>query len=535
MDTYIARVARAWEPYTTPDGEVLDPLDPADSGDNYGVILLADVMLREAARQSDQALAETGQHIVEKAAALPQISGPFNLLAIASLWRDGQAGRFPAATWAQIGGLVALLAEHITPPSEGSCFTTPGCYTNWRLVWSAGAGALAAGGILGKLGSASVVARDIRSDLALATSHAGTPASPSPLPGVRELSDPGSEPPAYHLFSSALLELIAEANPSAMTAGIQRLRQQAAHYALELMAPDGQLSYAGRSLDQSWVQAAAADLGSRQTILDPARANQWLSFADRAVSYLLSAYPPRPDGIVPIVPGLLADWSPAIMDGYAALSQYEGLMLWFLSDALDHWPSVSAPRASLPADASTYLVGDLHSSGLVWGRSGRVWWSLMGRTTAHDPRSTQGLASVKVQTSLGWRDLLALRPLHSAVSTAWTLTLAGGRTATPFFTSVRGDGHRAMLTGSWRLSSGHAVAPASWMIHTTRSGVALSITRPPRSQLKASTWLPEIGAHLLADGATLRHGACMVSASGYACPLTLRWGRGANASLELWP
>ncbi len=117
-----------------------------------------------------------------------------------------------------------------------------------------------------------------------------------------------------------------------------KLRRQADRYALEMMAPDGQLSLSGRSLDQSWVQAAAAALGARRAALEPASGGAWRAYAQRAVSYLLAAYPLQPDGLLPIVPGLDFDWSPSIMDGYAALNQYEGLTLWLLSDALAKWP-----------------------------------------------------------------------------------------------------------------------------------------------------------------------------------------------------
>jgi hypothetical protein len=522
LDASIARVARAWGPYTTPDGQVLDPLNPADSGDNYGVILLADVMLKAAARDDDITLAETGARIVSKLASLPNLSGPFNLLAIALLLRDGQQGRFPAGVWTRLGRLVTALAARASSAGETGCLMVPDCYSNWRLVWSAGAATLLASG------NSLTSAADITDDLALAVAHAALSVAPAPLPGARELSDPGSEPPSYHLFSCALLELIAEADPAAITPPVAALREQADRYALLLMAPDGQLSYAGRSLDQSWVQAAGAALGARQATQDPAHAAQWRRFADRAVSYLLSAYPTRPDGVLPIVPGLLADWSPAIMDSYAALDQYEGLTLWFLTDALEHWPEVSATRAPLPGDAPNLLVGDLRSSGLVWGRSGSVWWALSGHSTATtDPRSTQGLVAVKVQTASGWHDLLALRPLQSGLSSVWTLRLPGGQRATPIFTAIRGNGHRAVLSGSYRLTNGHAVAPTTWTLTTWGAGITLAMTRPARTTLQTTVWLGDADPRLLAGTGSSQPGRCIVTASGRACPVTLTWKPGA--------
>ena len=42
LSDYITGIARAWEPYVQANGHVTDPLDPADGGDNYGVIMMAD-------------------------------------------------------------------------------------------------------------------------------------------------------------------------------------------------------------------------------------------------------------------------------------------------------------------------------------------------------------------------------------------------------------------------------------------------------------------------------------------------------------
>lgn len=536
LDSYVTSVARAWEPLMTPDGQVIDPLDPADSGDNYGVIMLADVMLRAAARHGDMALAEAGERIVVKTASLPSLTGPFNLLAVASLWRDGQLGRFPADAWGRLSLSVRTLAERIERPNGDGCWTTPGCYTNWRLVWAAGASELLAAGITPRTGegaSAAAATGEIHRDLALAVRYAGTPASPSPLQGAQELSDPASEPPSYALFSSALLELIAEADPSAITPAVARLREQAAHYDLLLMAPDGQLSYTGRSLDQSWVQAAGALLGSRQAVVDPAHAGGWRSFGDRALAYLAGAYPSRSDGIVPIVPGLLTNWSPSIVDNYAALDQYEGLTLWFLSEALDSWPEVTAARAPLPVDASDFLVGDLRSSGLVWGRAGSVWWALSGHTTAHDSRSTQGLVAVKFNTATGWRDLTALRPLGARQASVWTLRLPGGRQAVPVFTSVHGDGALAALDGSYWGSNTARLGPVHWSIDALPRDIRLSMSKPARTALRTTIWTAPAGAVVSGEHGAASPGRCVVTASGTGCPVSLAWRGGTSSSLVL--
>jgi hypothetical protein len=567
LNAYIASVARAWEPYTTADGRVEDPLDPADTGDNYGVIMLADVMLKEAKLTGDGGLQATGERILDSALTLPIPNDPFNLLAIAATIHDGERGLFPASVWEALQAPLMWRAGQIEQPAGESCLTEPGCYGNWRLVWAAGAALLTHDRIEGEPGSLAVepavVKAQIRTDLGLAVAHAGAPLeslangearehgkqgapvalTSSPEGGIaRELSDPGSEPVAYELFSTFMLESIGESDPQAITPAVAKLRRQADRYALEMMAPDGQLSLSGRSLDQSWVQAAAAALGARRAALEPASALAWRAYAQRAVAYLQAAYPLRPSGLLAIVPGLEDEWSPSIMDRYAALNQYEGLTLWLLSDALAKWPPTDAPQAPLPADDRELLVDDLASSGLVWGRAGGVWWELAGRATSSDPRAAQGLVAVKVRAgrgegaALGWRDLLALRPIHGRQTSAWSLSYADGTVATPVFTGVRGAGARVLLLGRYRAVDGRVLARVGWTLRATANGVRLSMTMPAKTALRTTVWLtPERLGHarLLAPGATIAHGACTVSASGGACPATIYWHNRRTATLAI--
>jgi hypothetical protein len=556
LDRYTAGIARAWEPYTTADGRVSDPLDPADTGDNYGVILLADVMLKTARRDGDTALEETGERIIKSALTQPVLSDPFNLLAIAATIRDGERGELPAGVWERISAPLLHRAGEIGAPTEATCLIVPGCYDNWRLVWSAGASLLVADGVTGQpgslAGSKAYVARQIKEDLSLAVTHAGAPLLVGPSdPGgsaaggpARELSDPGAEPAAYELFSTFMLELVGEADPDAIGPKVARLRRQADRYALDMMAPDGQLSLSGRSLDQSWVQAAAAALGARRARLDPALADSWRAYADRALSYLFASYPLEPDGLLPIVPGLGLQWDPSIVDVYAAMNQYEGLTLWLLSDALSRWPHTEASRGALPADEPRSLFDDLASSGLVWGRKGGVWWELSGLGKGTDPRSAQGLVAVKVTEGTGWRDLLALRPREGGPSSAWTLSLAHGGTATPVFAKARGSGGKMVLSGVYRRANGHRlmngrhVTRAKATLLTTASGIELSISVPAKTTLTTTVWLAGgtpgasiAGVH--ARDATTATQACTVTASGLACPVTVSWRKHGTATLEV--
>jgi hypothetical protein len=531
VEGLVASQAALWQSYTTPDGRIVDPLDPADSGDNYGVVLLADVMLRQAARSGDAQLAATAEKIVLRTAALPLLSGPFYLLALAVLLRDGERSYFPSQVWRRIGGVVAGLAHRIQPETRHVCLIEPGCYNNWRLVWAAGESTLlaSAGGGFSALEASGVPAKEseIDGNLLLAMRHRGALAHGVPGGGLaRELSDPGTEPQAYEIFSAVMLELVLEERASARTRDVERLRDEVDRYALAMMSPDGQLSRSGRSLDESWVQAGGVDLGLRRA--EEGSPGPWRAFADRAFDYLTASYPVLPDGLLSIVPGLGSDWRRSIVDRYAAFAQYSGLTLWLLSDALSHMPHDS-DIAPLPADQRISLVNDLRTSGTVWGRSGNVWWELQGRAAGADPRSAQGVVAVKLQLDGRWRDVLALRPLARRLRSTWTLTTARGRLARPVFTHVAGTGARAVLRGYWR-EKGRRGAPVTWTLEARGSGVLLSMSRPPGAKLQTTLWLAPEGRDTPVR-AKVRRGACLVSASGLACPQTLTW---TNAPAKLY-
>lgn len=221
------------------------------------------------------------------------------------------------------------------------------------------------------------------------------------------------------------------------------------------------------------------------------------------------------------------------MDGYAALNQYEGLTLWLLSDALAKWPATEGPQAPLPADNRELLVDDLASSGLVWGRSGSVWWELAGRATSSDPRGAQGLVAVKSSDASGWRDLLALRPIHGKSSSAWTLTYANGTVATPTFTGVHGTGRRVLLLGRYKATGGRVLGRVRWTLRASATGVELSMSMPAKTTLHTTIWLAPEHQHLAAPGATITHGTCTVTASGGACPVTIYWRDRRTATLEV--
>ena len=504
-------------------------------GDGVGSILLADSMLQLDKTAPDSALEHTAENIISGAAQFSKLPGAFNLFAIGALLGDGRNGKFNPDVWAQIEPDVATMVAKNTETVSGGCLPVSTCYNNWRLVWSLGATSYLASGMLGQEGSGVSNAGQIRAtvanNLSMATTHAGKLLASNIGGEAAELSDTRSEPVSYHTLSTTLLDMLGTQTPLAANTRIKKLMRLADRFSLDLMAPDGQMSMSGRSLDLSWVQAAAADLGARRAKEDPAHAPQWRSFADRAMSYLLDKYTVRPDGIVPIAPGLASNnWDQGILDYYAHENQYAGFTSWFLADALAHWPSATAARANIPADKRGLLVNDAHTSGQVWGRGGNVWWNLYARDTSADLRQEQGVVDVKVSTPGGWQDLLALRPEFSPYSSAWYLQAPNGSRARPAFLRVHGDGEHAVLNGNFR--DAHST-PTTWDLRVIKNGIRLAMSKPPRDKLVSTLWLPDDQVALSAPNSHIVRQAPIVTASGNTYPVTIEWGRGKQATLSL--
>ena len=530
IEDYLVRATTAWEAYTTPSGQIVDPLVPTVSQDNYGSIMLADTMLQLSARDHDQRLSATGAAIINQSLQLPETNGPFNLEAVAELIRDGEAGLFPSGYWPEIAGAARAFAAHIVGAAKtGHCLPVPGCYNNWRLVWASGVLSLLQSGV--PLAGAPTLEAEALGDLHQAVRALSKPARPTLIPGAAELSDPGAEPLAYAVFSAAQLEEVADAAPASWDLQDQHLRARADGWLLQLMAPDGQLVYAGRSLDQSWAQTAGVYVGARESTLDPVRAAEWEEFSSRAFSYLETAYAPGTNGTIPVVPGLSTAPEPGIMDPYASDSCYGGMTLFWLMEALDHWPSVQPP-APLPADSPHFVIGDLRSSGLVWGRSGSLWWSVQGRRVCGaDPRCEQGLAAAKLWTGQRWQDLLALRPIRRGQTSQWELEFAHRYKVAPQFTSVDVIAGAAVLHGFY-YGPRRRRHRLRWRVRATATGVVVTMTPTPKAVTSAKIWLAP-GAEAEAANAVVTREAEVATASGPATPVSLRWAAGKTPRVEI--
>ena len=319
LESFSTEVERAWEEVTDEDGAVADPLQPDRGRFNYGTLMLAAAQLRGAERSADDSLADAA---IRQTLGTIERGGPqdtYYLLGAGTMLRDGLAGRFPERAWRRIAEPLSRWIGSFPPYVEND-FANPTHYSNRKLVWAVGALALAQSGVAATAPGAPAAdpaalraeVTRIVSGLAVryAARHAGTD-----LPArMRASSDRVHFPNAYHVFSVYLLELLYAADPGVFSPEALRLREEAGRYALALMAPDGQVTHTGGSLEQSWVLAAAAAYGARRAREGGPLAAAFRTFADRAAARLLHVHGRLSDGTTPIVPGLRVQWSPAITD-----------------------------------------------------------------------------------------------------------------------------------------------------------------------------------------------------------------------------
>ena len=394
-----------------------------------------------------------------------------------------------------------------------------------------------ASGLVGEPGSIAEHPALLRAEVARIVSEL-VPANAGPVvrtpygPG-RVLSDPGGQPNAYHVFSVLLLEHIFEADPGVFSAAALSVREEAGRYALALMAPDGQLTHSGRSMEQSWVLAAAADLGAMRAAHGGPDAAAWRAFADRALNRLVRVHGTFADGTTPVVPGLRQRRDQSIADHYSSMSQYNGLSLYLIEHAAAHWPETvagdPAAREGLTADLA---VG---GSGLVWGRAGKVWWAIQGwRAASDDGRYSQGIVNVKVRARGGWRELLASRPHRGAPRIDWTLRTRRGAARLALIRAT-GNGAHAVLTGHWHIA-GRPVRRARWDVRV-RAGALHVATEPLRrdERVRAAVWASP-RAKSLGTSANVRASAaiaCTVTAGGRACARTIRSHRAGRVHVTI--
>jgi hypothetical protein len=235
--------------------------------------------------------------------------------------------------------------------------------------------------------------------------------------GPYVLSDAPDYPPAYLALTAALYARVVQALGDDAGAGARRLLRRAADASLLVAAPDGDISYWGRSQGQVWASpsaAYAAGVAAELPGTPAGRARSYRALARSTLDRLRQAYPVGPRGQY-VVPGLRPSLRGAhrMMDEYAGAPSMGGLALMMLNWTIDETRPAPAGTPAPEGDHATALGRSDGRVGVV--RDGPFWYSVRMRPTRHrlyagDLRYDAGLVALKRRFQSGWRDVLPIRP-----------------------------------------------------------------------------------------------------------------------------
>ena len=479
------RTAAQWAGMLTPANVFQNPW-PADVALGHGSFVppgLAYGVHAAGLRRDDAALVAAAERAWPNAVA-PERASAFDMLATAYAYTTLDLG---APRRAQLAG---YLSRYGIPVNGAVCIAAPRCYNNLKLVDAATVLAITGAGIratdpaarladpaAARAAAARIVNRRVAlvADFGLRATAAGV--------GRRGavLSDPPSDPTAYHALSAFMLDLaVRELGEDAARAAHRAHRATLEALAL-LLSPDGDASYLGRGQAQVWVPALAAGALAAGARAFPARAPRYLGAARAAIRRLERLHATRDRGF-DVVPGAAARATTAGLDPYVHTVAYNGLALFGLGvarDALRRVPRRMPVRAAPGARA--LMLADPDATGLGVTGDGHTWMAVHAiRRNTTDLRHDIGLLALKRRTPLGWRDLLAARPRTEATAeTAGPALIRRGVAIPPAGRDLDVRPGRVRFTADYA-ARGELIRRVTLTWRLTRRGARLRLTGAKR-------------------------------------------------------
>jgi hypothetical protein len=238
------------------------------------------------------------------------------------------------------------------------------------------------------------------------------------------ISDPPWNPLAYHAFSLALLAQAIELLGPQAPASARALLVDGARASAALIAPDGDLSYFGRSQEQAWalpMTAYGAEVAALQPGVSHVLARRLRTLSLRALTRLRDLYAGGPYGLF-ITPALGEDVRGGIsgLDAYAAAVTYTATTLIWLDNTIEQLDASDVRPLPLTSDRAGASVLARGASAFAVVRTANAWYVVKQgpgqRVTdapdfSRDLRYDFGLIALKARGTDGaWRDVLRLRP-----------------------------------------------------------------------------------------------------------------------------
>lgn len=528
------RASEAWLERQTVDGTFVDPLTE-DAVPDYGSALIGYGLLRAGRRRGDDRLVSAGTRAMESMLGVaPTDRGVF------SVWAMGEAYDFASR---RLGGHPSMRAarpafesylraagEPYLSSNLVACRRQPECFHNHELVETLSDLRLLRTGLrttrLGaKLADRPRLARVVRRGLGNAAAAVGTRSRtswPGPKRGLGLLSDSGNFALAYHPLATALLARAVSILGDRSPERLRRALRRAADSLAALTAPDGDVSYLGRSQQDSWSVAAALYVGVAMAARSGSgsRRARYAALAERALARLRRVYgADRGDiSVLPRRRSLSA--GSAGLESYASTVNFAGLTIYVLNLAADearHSPPLEP--GPLPADTQGWFL-DPAQADLALVREGPLWFAVHGRTyelfprfygshrlLVRDPgpdpldlRYDFGLLALKWRDGQGaWHDLLRPRPLQgarSATESAGPVMVRPGRRFLPFGRRIEVQpGGVVVVNGGFRAPGGRPLPRrVRFRFSPLGDGVRLDFPARRGDSLRLKTYLPSATA-----------------------------------------
>ena len=287
------------------------------------------------------------------------------------------------------------------------------------------------------------------------------------------LSDPASNPPAYHSLCLGFYARAVDLLGSRATAPARRALRSVVRASLHLAGPDGDVSYAGRSQEQAWTLACTAygaEVAAALPGVGEREQRRARALSERALLRLAEAYEVGPAGLW-ITPALAKDHDAGLrgLDGYAGASVYNGLTLVLLEWAIQRMGGRPRETAQIPADEDHAVRLSRREGELAIVRQGGRWWAVKRAISRadfpSDLRYDFGLHALKAEAAGGgWRDLAPIRPRTDGAraDSAGPILRVGNRRGLPYGRRMRVDDD-----GVVRVGGGFMTDRGDWL----RSGV----------------------------------------------------------------
>jgi len=352
------------------------------------------------------------------------------------------------------------------------------------------------GTILADLGSSvGLVEKLVNRELLISTAE-GT--ARTGRAGLTTLATDG--PLAYHMLTLAYTGRALQLLGGRASPASRRLVQRYARATWAFAGPDGDLSYFGRSQQQSWVLAMGAyGMELAAAGADSAWAPRFRAVAARALERLAALHTGGPFGLH-LTPAFAHD-APAAMraqDDYVSGSAYTGLTLIGLEWLADG--RRPGPIGRLAADDPVAFRLGARGARFTVVSTGQVWYVVRQRPgVLADLRSGAGLIALKVRDRDGaWHDALPQRPLTlpprtaGAEDTAGPVLRRGAARGFPYGRDLRvGRGSSVRwLVDFRRPGYGPLVRRATVTFRPTGCGVVMEVPGRAGDRFAASVFLP---------------------------------------------